>query len=60
LELREKLSGMRPGIKTLLISGYSGDVISHYGNIGPASALLEKPFSTETLGIKIRELLNRR
>jgi CheY-like chemotaxis protein len=57
LELREKMSAMCPGIKTLLISGYSGDVISHYGDIGTASALLEKPFSTETLGLKLRELL---
>ncbi len=60
LELREKVAALRPGIKTLLISGYSGDVISHYGSIDPASALLEKPFSTESLGIKIRELLHRR
>ena len=58
LELREKLSNLRPGIKTLLISGYSGEVISHYGEIGAGSALLEKPFSTETLGLKLRELLN--
>ncbi len=57
LELREKVTALRPGIRTLLISGYSGDVISHYGDIGRGSALLEKPFSTESLGLRLRELL---
>lgn len=60
LELREKLTAMRPGIKTLLVSGYSGDVLSQYGDIGSGSALLEKPFSTQTLGLKLRELLDRK
>ncbi len=60
LELREKLTAIRPGIKTLLISGYSGDVTSHYGDIGRGSAFLEKPFSTESLGLKLRALLERK
>ncbi len=58
LALKEKISVMRPGIKTLLISGYSGDIISQYGDIGRSAALLEKPFSSEALGLKIRQLLD--
>ncbi len=58
LALRDSIAGQRPGIKSLLMSGYSGDVISQYGDIGAGTALLAKPFSAEALGAKIRALLD--
>jgi CheY-like chemotaxis protein len=57
LSLKDRIEAIRPGIKTLLISGYSGDVISQYGELGSGATLLQKPFSAEALGIKMRELL---
>ncbi len=59
IELRENILALRPGIKTLLISGYSPEVMAQYGNLGPGSTVLEKPFSTEALGLRMRELLDR-
>ncbi len=58
LTLRDSIVGLRPQIRTLLMSGYSGDVISQYGDIGPGTALLAKPFSAEALGAQMRALLD--
>jgi hypothetical protein len=44
----------------LLMSGYSGDVLSQYGEVGPGAALLQKPFSTDALGLRMRSLLDKR
>jgi len=58
LQLRDKVAGVRPGLKTLLISGYSEEVIGQYGSFTASTGLLQKPFSTELLGTRIRELLD--
>ncbi len=60
LTLRDKIVAMHPHIQTLLMSGYSGDVISQYGDIGPGTALLAKPFSAEVLGAQMRALLEKK
>jgi two-component system cell cycle sensor histidine kinase/response regulator CckA len=60
LTLRDKIVAMRPQIRTLLISGYSGDVISQYGDIGAGTALLAKPFTAEALGAQMRSLLGQK
>ncbi|MBZ5629844.1 MAG: PAS domain S-box protein [Acidobacteriia bacterium] len=58
LTLRDKIVAMRPQIRTLLMSGYSGDVISQYGDIGSETGLLAKPFTVESLGAQMRSLLD--
>jgi len=58
LQLRDKIVAARPGVKTLLISGYSEEVIAQYGTFSEGVGLLQKPFSTELLGARIRELLD--
>ena len=60
LTLRDNVSTLRPKIRTLLMSGYSGDVISQYGDIGAGTALLAKPFTAEALGAQIRSLLDQK
>jgi PAS domain S-box-containing protein len=60
LTLRDKIVAMRPEIRTLLMSGYSGDVISQYGDIGAGTGLLAKPFSAEALGAQMRSLLEQK
>jgi two-component system, cell cycle sensor histidine kinase and response regulator CckA len=60
LALRQKVMELRPSMRTLLMSGYSGDVISQYGDIGPGTALLTKPFTAEALGAHMRALLDAR
>ncbi|MGZ4834768.1 MAG: PAS domain S-box protein [Terriglobales bacterium] len=58
LTLRDHVVALRPKMRTLLMSGYSGDVISQYGEIGAGTALLTKPFTAEALGAQMRSLLD--
>ena len=58
--LARRLSPLRPGIKVLLMSGYSENVSLHNGN-GTAETpipFIEKPFTVENLARKVREVLD--
>jgi CheY-like chemotaxis protein len=59
-ELAEKLSAGRPGLKILYISGYTDEVIARHGVTQSNAALLQKPFSREALGLKVRSILDAR
>jgi hypothetical protein len=48
----------RPGLKVIYMSGYTEDVITHHGLLDPGITFLHKPFTSETLGQKIREVLD--
>ena len=52
-----RLKSIRPGMKTLLMSGYIGDTIPRYGIHGPGVAFLEKPFTPAALNQKVAEVL---
>ena len=59
-ELARRLRADHPGLKVLYISGYA----DHEGGGGEAfgaegAAFLQKPFSADSLGRKIRQMLNR-
>jgi PAS domain S-box-containing protein len=54
-ELANRLQKLRPGIKVLFMSGYSGDVIRDHGM---QDDLIEKPFSHQDLAGRIRLLLD--
>jgi two-component system cell cycle sensor histidine kinase/response regulator CckA len=53
------LVGRRPTLKVIYMSGYTDEAITEYGVLGPEIAFLHKPFGSEALGRKIRELLDR-
>jgi CheY-like chemotaxis protein len=57
-QLGEGLSLMRPEMKVLYMSGYTADLIAHHGILEPQVALLEKPFTKETLLRKVRKVLD--
>jgi PAS domain S-box-containing protein len=59
-ELKERIDALRPGIKCLFMSGYTADVIAREGVLDPDVHFLQKPFSLETLAVKIREALSSR
>ena len=58
MQLAEKLSEMRPGLKTLYASGYSEAVLEQRGLQGLDASLLLKPYSQGELTRRIQNLLN--
>ena len=57
-ELAERLVRSRPEMKVLYISGYTGGSIMEKGELEAGYAFLGKPFSSEALARKVRELLD--
>lgn len=56
-ELSQTLSTLRPGLKTIHMSGYTDDVVFQGGIHELGSMFLHKPFSLGTLAKKVREVL---
>jgi len=57
-ELAQKLLPMRPEMRVLFMSGYSEEAIAHHGVLNPGTEFLQKPFTTEALIRKVREMLD--
>ena len=57
-ELTTRLVARRPRLKVIYMSGYTDDAIVQHGVLKPGIAFLHKPFTSETLGRKIREVLD--
>jgi two-component system, cell cycle sensor histidine kinase and response regulator CckA len=55
--LFEKLRLMRPGLKSLYMSGYTANVISHHGVLDKNLNFIQKPFTIKMLARKVREAL---
>jgi PAS domain S-box-containing protein len=58
-ELTRQLAERYPALKVIYMSGYTEDAIVDHGVLNPAVALLHKPFTSDTLGRKVREALDR-
>jgi two-component system cell cycle sensor histidine kinase/response regulator CckA len=58
-ELTNRLVERRPGLKVIYMSGYTEEAIVRHGVLKPGIAFLHKPFTSETLGRTIREVLDR-
>jgi len=56
-DLCERARSVRPGIKTLLMSGYSSDFIAEDGVLKKGVQLLSKPFTVAELANKIAAVL---
>jgi PAS domain S-box-containing protein len=56
--LARHLQRKRPGMKSLFMSGYTADVISHDGMLDDEVYFIQKPFSIKELAAKVREVLN--
>ena len=56
-KLADQMVHIHPGIKVLYMSGFTDDVIVHHGVLDSGVALLEKPFTKESLMRKVREVL---
>jgi PAS domain S-box-containing protein len=57
-DLAERIKALRPSVKVLYTSGYTGDTIAHHGILEPDIDFLQKPFSPAMLTRKVREVLD--
>jgi len=57
-ELASRLLAQRPGLRVLYMSGHANETVTRHGAFEPR-VLLEKPFSTETLSLRVRDVLDR-
>jgi two-component system CheB/CheR fusion protein len=57
-ELAKRLRERQPGLKVLFTSGYPNDVVADYGVLHTEGNVLQKPFTGEGLGRKVRALLD--
>ncbi len=57
-ELAARIAELKPGIKTLFISGYPSNVIVHRNLLDRGVWLLKKPFSVEELSAKARQVID--
>ncbi len=58
--LAQELTRQRPEIKTVYMSGYTGQTFGQQGPVEPGSFFLQKPFTRDDLTRKIREALDSR
>jgi PAS domain S-box-containing protein len=57
-ELAQQLAPLRPDMKVLYLSGYTDDALVHHGDMDADTPFLQKPFTSESLANKVRELLD--
>jgi two-component system cell cycle sensor histidine kinase/response regulator CckA len=57
-DLVKQLVATRPALKVIYMSGYTDETIVHHGVLDAGILFLHKPFSSESLGRKLREALD--
>jgi len=57
-EVYEEARKIKPDVKVIFISGYASDVINKGGVLAKGVAFIAKPFKTDTLLRKVREVLD--
>jgi PAS domain S-box-containing protein len=57
-ELAARLRARHPGLRVLFMSGYTDDAIVRQEVLESGTAFLQKPFTPDALGRKVRELLD--
>jgi CheY-like chemotaxis protein len=55
-QLARELTGIRPGLRCLFMSGYTADVIAHRGILFEGVQHLQKPFSSKDLAAKLHDV----
>jgi two-component system cell cycle sensor histidine kinase/response regulator CckA len=57
-ELADRLRALNPRLRVLFMSGYTDDMISSHGVLTGEIQLIQKPFTAESLGKKLRAVLD--
>jgi DNA-binding NtrC family response regulator len=58
-DLAKILLSRYPKLKRLFMSGYTANVIAHHGVLDEGVYFIQKPFSIQSLAIKVREALDK-
>ncbi|MGH7657465.1 MAG: ATP-binding response regulator, partial [Gemmatimonadales bacterium] len=56
--LGDQIRARFPNLPILFMSGYTGDDVVYRGLLAPGSSFISKPFATETLLRRVREILD--
>jgi two-component system, cell cycle sensor histidine kinase and response regulator CckA len=59
-DLAKAIAPIRPGVKVLLMSGYTDEASMPGGEMPPDLAYIQKPFTPDTLARKVRHVLDAR
>lgn len=57
-ELAQQLKAENPNVKLLFMSGYSDEAVTQHTRTTTGTGFVQKPFTPETLGTRIREVLD--
>jgi hypothetical protein len=57
-QVAEAVRSSRPEANVIFMSGYTDDAISHHGILEPGTHFLQKPFTTDGLLRKVRQVLD--
>ncbi len=57
-EIQQMVSSLRPGTKTLFMSGYTENVIAHHGVLDAGIHFISKPFTESALSQTVRRILD--
>lgn len=60
LEVADRVVALRPEIRTVYVSGYTEEAVTHHARLDPGAEFLRKPFLPRTLVRTVREELDRR
>ena len=56
----ERIRELRPDIRVLFTSGYTGNVLARHGVLEPGIEFLGKPYSVVSLASRVRRMLDER
>ena len=56
--LAAQIRESRPELKVVYMSGYTGNLIGHYGVLAAGSAFIQKPFTKQTILSELRKVLD--
>ena len=56
--LAERIGAFRPNLKCLYMSGYTADVIAHRGILDEGVNFIQKPFGSDDLAARVRQVLD--